>query len=160
VFLCVSRMRSHRAFWTAIWRTLRRPQRRESRTWKPQDLRSRVNKEFLLAPVLRIRIRKKLGFGYGFGSRHCCRMKIEDQTIERKKSYVFLLKKFVLWRRYRTGSRTHMNAIEAPFRKTWGQNISLRIRIQIRIGIRTKKFCGSASEKNEFGSTTLVSTYL
>jgi hypothetical protein len=64
------------------------------------------------AAVLWIRIRKnpkvstrsesekKFGFGYGFGPRHCNRMKIfvkiEDQTLKREKSYVFLLKTFFL----------------------------------------------------------------
>jgi hypothetical protein len=39
---------------------------------------------------------KKFGLGYGIGFRHCCRMKIfvkiRNQTLEREKSYVFLLK--------------------------------------------------------------------
>jgi hypothetical protein len=42
--------------------------------------------------------KKKFGFGYGFGFRHCFRMKIfvkiKNQTLEREKSYVFLLKIF------------------------------------------------------------------
>jgi hypothetical protein len=54
---------------------------------------------------------KKFGFGYGFGFRHCCKMNIfvKNQTLEREKSYVFLLTIFFLWR---TGSRTHMKAIK------------------------------------------------
>jgi hypothetical protein len=33
------------------------------------------------------------GYGFGFGFRHCCRMNIfvKNQTLERGKSYVFLL---------------------------------------------------------------------
>jgi hypothetical protein len=84
--------------------------------------------------------------------------KIEDQTLEREKK--IFEQNFSLT--YRTGFRTHTGTVwkqlEAPFRKIWGQNISLRILIRIRI--RTKRFIRSESEskseKNEFGSTTLV----
>jgi hypothetical protein len=54
--------------------------------------------------------------------------KIKNQTLEREKSYVFLFDIFFsdvqvsehIWKQ-----------LEAPFRKIWGQNISLRIRIRI-----------------------------
>jgi hypothetical protein len=40
-----------------------------------------------------IRIRRKFEFGFGFGSRHCCKIKIlwkiAYQTLEREKTYVF-----------------------------------------------------------------------
>jgi hypothetical protein len=57
--------------------------------------------------------------------------KIEDQTFQREKSYVFLLNIFFLsdvqvpehiWKQ-----------LEAPFRKIWGQNSSLKIRIRKQI---------------------------
>jgi hypothetical protein len=90
---------------------------------------------FLISVVIRIRknpkvlagseseSEKKFGFGYGFGfgSRHCCRVKIlwkiADQTLEREKNDVFLLKFFFLWR---TGSRTHMKAIRGTIWKNLG----------------------------------------
>jgi hypothetical protein len=78
---------------------------------------------------------KKLGFGYGFGFRHCCRMNIfvknkKSNTWKRKILCFFFWKNFVF-------SDVHVpehiwKQLEAPFRKIWGQNISLRIRIRIR----------------------------
>jgi hypothetical protein len=77
--------------------------------------------------------------------------KIKNQTLERENFYVFRLKIFFssdvqvpepIWKQ-----------LQAPFRKIWGQNISLRIRIRIRKKIN----CGSEFEKNELGSTVLPS---
>jgi hypothetical protein len=63
--------------------------------------------------------------------------KIEDQALEREKSYVFLLEIFF----FDVQVPEHIwKQLEGPFRKIWVQNISRRIRIRIRIRIR-KKLC-------------------
>jgi hypothetical protein len=77
---------------------------------------------------------------FGFGSRHCCKIKnlgkIADQTLERKINVLFQLENFFLCL---TDSRTHMKAVRGPIFKK----------------ISSTKICGSESENNEFGSTTL-----
>jgi hypothetical protein len=64
-------------------------------------------------------------------------VKIEDQTLEREKSCVFLLKIFYSDVQVPEHIRKQL---EAPFRKIWGQNISLK-------DPNPKKICGSESEK-------------
>jgi hypothetical protein len=93
-------------------------------------------------------------FGFGFGSRHCSKIKmwkIADQTLEReeKKRMFFSWKTFSsvvqipehIWTQW-----------EAPLKKNSGQNITIK-----DTNPKPKKNCGSESksEKNEFGSTTL-----
>jgi hypothetical protein len=89
--------------------------------------------------VLWIRIRKnpwvlagsesENTFGYGFGSRHCCRMKIfvnnrRSNTWKRKILCFSIEKIFSLT--YGTQVPEHKwKQLEAPLRKIWGQNISL-----------------------------------
>jgi hypothetical protein len=75
--------------------------------------------------------------------------KIAAQTLESEKNYVFYWKFFFSDIQ---GQEHIWKQLEAPFWKNLGQNISLKIWISIRIW---KKVCGSESEKNEFGSTTL-----
>jgi hypothetical protein len=58
--------------------------------------------------------------------------KIKNQTLERENSYVFLLK---ICFSDEQVSEHIWKQLEAPFRKIWGQNISLRIRIRKK-GVR------------------------
>jgi hypothetical protein len=96
-----------------------------------------------LQAVLWIRIRKnpKVLAGsesekkLGFGSRHCCRMKIcvknrRSNTWKRKILWFSIENFFPLTYRFQN---TFWKQLEAPFRKLWGQNIILRIRIRVRI---------------------------
>jgi hypothetical protein len=99
-------------------------------------------------PVLWIRIRnnpnvlaeseseKKFGFGYGFGFRNCCRMNIfvknQKSNTWKRKILCFSIYIFFLWRNVEVSEHI-WKQLEAPFRKIWGQNISLRIRTRIRI---------------------------
>jgi hypothetical protein len=91
--------------------------------------------------VLWIRIRifwldlnppKKFGFGFGF--RHCCKIKKivknrRSNTWKRKKRKFFSGKSFFLCR---TDSRTHKSNERHHFKQISGQNISIRIRIQTK----------------------------
>jgi hypothetical protein len=83
---------------------------------------------------------------FGFGSRHCCRMKI-FMKIRRSNTW----KRKILFYSIETTIFSDVQVLEhiwkqleSPFRKISGQNISLRIRI--RIWIRKKKFV-TKSEK-------------
>jgi hypothetical protein len=125
-----------------------------------------VNKNFMwynipYCSVVDPNPKKKFGFGYEFGSRHCCRMKIcvknRRSTLERENLMFFY------WKNFFSEVQVHEHIwkqLEAPFRKIWGQNISLRIRI------RKKNFCGSESEKKvrihktayRYGNTRLKKT--
>jgi hypothetical protein len=83
---------------------------------------------------------------FGFGFRHCCRMKIcEKSKIKHLKEKNL---RFFYWKCFFSDvqvSEHIWKQLEALFRKIWGQNISLRIRIRFRI--RKKIICGSESEK-------------
>jgi hypothetical protein len=77
---------------------------------------------------------KKFGFGYGFGIRH----KNPKSNTWKRKILCFSIENF--FSSDVQVSEHIRKQLEAPFRKIWGQNISLRIRIRIRIRIRKKKF--------------------
>jgi hypothetical protein len=86
---------------------------------------------------------------FGYGSRHCCRMK---NLVKNRRSNTWKRKKlFFYWKNF-------FSDVRYRFQNTYKSNKNLRFKIWVlRIRIR-KKIWDSESEKNEFASPTLKNT--
>jgi hypothetical protein len=121
-------------------------------------IESRLNMKEIRTFWLDPNPKKKFGLGYGFGSRHCCKItflwKIADQTLEREKNI-----------RFSVGNHF---SLSYRFQNTYDSNERhhfKKIRVKILVQgseseTKSEKMCGSESKKNEFGSTTLSTTEL
>jgi hypothetical protein len=98
-------------------------------------------------------IRKK--FGFGFGSRHCCKIR---NFVKNRRSYCTAGKLFPLSYRFHNAYRYKSNE-RHHFKKFRDKILVVPYRYDPNPypNPNPKKICGFESEKNEFGPTTLKS---